>query len=463
MVLAHAFGQRYELPLPLLAFVVGGAAVVFLSFLLVLPRPVDAVDGRSGEDRSPVSRHPVFGTVAVAVLVLLAIAGITGSQTVPENILPTVFWVYAWVGVPLACGVIGDWTRPVNPFAAVAHACDSPKLRRALLGGESALPWPRRLGWWPSVLLLFLLGNAELVYNQTAVQPRVTGIGLLVYLVLSAFMGLLFGRSWLQHGEVFSVLFSTWGRLGWWRFGARGRRGFAGGLNVPFEPSWSRITFVLLLLVTVAFDGLLTTRAWTRFQHSLPRGFGPGTLSDQAVSSVVFAVLAVVACAVFGLFALAAARAGRHGSGFRVSLAGLLSSLVPISFGYLLAHYVEYLLVNGQLLLPLIGNPVGRESWPIHLPFPFNDSYEVHTHFLPSAFYWYLAVVVIVAAHVIAVLLAHRHLGRTAPNVRSARASEWPWIVAMVGYTMVSLWLLAQPLTVEKPPPAKHPAAESVQ
>jgi hypothetical protein len=30
--------------------------------------------------------------------------------------------------------------------------------------------------------------------------------------------------------------------------------------------------------------------------------------------------------------------------------------------------------------------------------------------------------------------------------VRDARRAEWPWIVAMVGYTMTSLWLLAQPV-----------------
>ena len=32
---AHAFGQRYDLPLPLWMFVTGGAAAVFLSFLVI--------------------------------------------------------------------------------------------------------------------------------------------------------------------------------------------------------------------------------------------------------------------------------------------------------------------------------------------------------------------------------------------------------------------------------------------
>jgi hypothetical protein len=47
-------------------------------------------------------------------------------------------------------------------------------------------------------------------------------------------------------------------------------------------------------------------------------------------------------------------------------------------------------------------------------------------------------------------VLAHRHLAVSAPAARQARRSEWPWLVAMVGYTMLSLWLLAQPL-IEQP------------
>jgi len=37
-VLAHAFGERYDLPIPLVLFVIGGGLVVVLSFVLVLNR-----------------------------------------------------------------------------------------------------------------------------------------------------------------------------------------------------------------------------------------------------------------------------------------------------------------------------------------------------------------------------------------------------------------------------------------
>lgn len=59
---------------------------------------------------------------------------------------------------------------------------------------------------------------------------------------------------------------------------------------------------------------------------------------------------------------------------------------------------------------------------------------------------WHFQMAVIVLAHVIAVVLAHRLLAARSAEPALARRAEWPWLVAMVGYTMVSLWLLAQPL-----------------
>ena len=56
----------------------------------------------------------------------------------------------------------------------------------------------------------------------------------------------------------------------------------------------------------------------------------------------------------------------------------------------------------------------------------------------------------IVAVHIVAVVLAHRSLARVSATERTARRAEYPWIVAMVAYTALSLWLLAQPLAESK-------------
>jgi hypothetical protein len=359
-----------------------------------------------------------------------------------------VFWLIIWIAVPLSVGLLGDWTRPVNPFAFLGRIADRSALRRALLGSPQPVTWPGWLGWWPAVALFFTAACGELVFNLRVTVPGNTALALTSYAALSMFAGFLFGSRWLERGEMFTVLYSTWGRLGFFRFGSPGARGFAGGLAVPFQASASRISFVLLLLVSVNFDGLLSTPRWIMFERSLPGALvvHPDRLESFRVAT--FVLLALSLALVFSVFAYTAASIGKQRSGFRQGLTGLLPSLLPIAFAYLLAHNIEYLVVNSQLLFPLLGNPAGVGWWP-RLPFPFNDSYEVHPNVLPNGLYWYVSVVVIVVAHIIAVLLAHRHLGSRQPDPSAARASEYPWLVVMVAYTMLSLWLLAQPLVTE--------------
>jgi hypothetical protein len=438
--LAHAFGERVELPIPVIAFVLGGAAVVAASFVAVLPTKVTprADQGRDTTHVRTVST--LAGVVGLVLLAGLCWAGIAGDQEIPENILPTVFWVYVWVIVPLLCGTIGDFTSGVNPYGFLAQ------LGERL--SKTSRAWPARLGWWPAVVLIAAGTLAELVFNATTTLPRVLAWMLIGYAFYSVVMGALFGAvAFRERGELFTALFGLWGRLGYFRFGAPGRRGFAGGLEAPFERSISRSVFVLMLLVSISFDGLLSTPQWGRFQAS---HVAFDDIHGQYVfRSVAFLVLTLLIYGVFLVFSTAVASAGGRHRGVADTLSRLLPSLVPIAFGYLLAHYLQYVLINGQLILPLLGAPGGAGT-NLHLPYPFNDSYEIHAHFLPNAFYWYVDVAVIVAVHIVAVVLAHRSLARVGGTVRTARRAEYPWIVAMVAYTALSLWLLAQPLTAAK-------------
>ncbi|MGZ6826539.1 MAG: hypothetical protein ACXVGH_07075 [Mycobacteriales bacterium] len=446
IVLAHAFGARYELPIPLYLFALGGALVVLLSFALVLRTPGAKVPEVTAADVVPASRlRALPASVSILLLLAVAVVGLTGSQEVPENLAPEVFWVLTWIGVPLSCGIVGDWTRPVNPFANLARLGDSTRLRRALLARTEPLAW--RAGWWVAVVLFVLLVLGELVFNLHTTVPAFVGGALLVYAALCVFLGLLFGEGFLARGEVFSGLFNAWGRLGFWRFGAPGRtRRFTGGLDVPFDPAPSRVVFVLLLLVSINFDGLLATPQWASYER---RTLGTDSSGIDTLRTLSLLALIVLVLAVFLAFAVGSAKAGGWASRPFAALAGLLPSLVPIAFGYLIAHYLQYLLTNGQLMAPLIGNP-GYSNWPIHLPGPFNDSFEVDNKLLPNSFYWYLSVIVIIAVHVVAVVLAHRALVHRVSDEATARRSEYPWLVAMVAYTAASLLLIAQPLTQEK-------------
>ena len=61
---------------------------------------------------------------------------------------------------------------------------------------------------------------------------------------------------------------------------------------------------------------------------------------------------------------------------------------------------------------------------------------------------WFVGVAAIVIGHVIAVYVAHvismRKMGSGA-----AIRSQYPMVVLMVGYTVVSLWIVAQPIVAE--------------
>ena len=116
------------------------------------------------------------------------------------------------------------------------------------------------------------------------------------------------------------------------------------------------------------------------------------------------------------------------------------ATLLPIATGYLIAHYLT-LLIQGLLWVPgLLANPLSTVA-------PMLD-------WMPISAVWYLSVGAIVLGHVVAVVLAHRHALREAAS-RPVLAGL-PLVLLMVGYTVLSLWIIAAPITLE---PGTPPAA----
>ena len=431
----HAFGARYDLPAPLYLFLIGAGAVVFISFLLVLRRPV-APQQPTGDDLPPVPKVPSWpGWLMFVVAAVMILGGLFGTQSTPDNIVVTAFWLVFWIAVPISVAIVGNYWPYISPLNVVAR----------LVGTQARLAWPRWLGYWPATSLFFLFACGELVFNGVTTTPAGTAQVMLAYGILNVVMAYLFGAdTWLRRGEVFSVLFATWGRLGYFRFGAPGRRGFFGGLTRPFEASVSRLTFVLMLLVSVSFDGLLATPAWKDVVSGLPESLRPGAAGYTVLLVLVFAGMVLLIWALFAGFAAAVRAVGRLDEPLINVIAGLVPSLVPIAFGYLLAHNFDYLVINGQLLIHQASDPFG-----MGLNIFGTVEYEPNRNLIPTAFVWYFEIVLIIAVHIAAVVLAHGYLGRVARTEAQGRRAEWPWIAAMVGYTMTSLWLLAQPIVQE--------------
>ena len=176
----------------------------------------------------------------------------------------------------------------------------------------------------------------------------------------------LFGReTWMRHGEVFSVVFGAFARFAPTEARAGPRpelilRPFGAGLLDSRSASPSMTAFVLLLLSTVLFDGLLNTPEWTILENAISaRLRGPGEFELivlRTAALVAFWLLFLGAYTLVGAM-MSAAAAGI--SSPREIAQHFAFTLIPIAIGYHLAHYVVFLLVQGQYIIPLMSDPFG--------------------------------------------------------------------------------------------------------
>ena len=436
---AHGFGQRFDLPLPLWLWVAGAGATLVVTFAVM------ALFVR--ELRLPRIRLFSLGSAPLAALrflaalvfVLALAAGFFGAQDPYRNLLPTMVWVVWWVGFAFVCALVLDLWALVNPIATLF-----PSRRGAWLRYP---PW---LGTWPAVALFFAFAWAELVWRDNDV-PSYLALAVLTYAALTWAGMLLFGReAWLAHAEAFSIAFGVLGRFapleaaaGELRLRAPGA-GLVGGC----APSFSMLAFVLLMLATVTFDGFMETPLYQEFETALQAQFSGvlfrlsehGLGESEVLATLALAAFLLLFLTAYWLTAWIMARLTRAPDVVGMARAFVLS-LVPIAVAYHLAHYFSLLVTAGQFIIPLASDPFGF-GWNL-----FGSAhYKVDLGLLSPYVFWYAAVVLIVAGHAIAVLVAHLQALRMFGNRRAALVSQVPLLLLMVAYTMLSLWILAQPI-----------------
>ena len=197
------------------------------------------------------------------------------------------------------------------------------------------------------------------------------------------------------------------------------------------------MVFVVLLLATVTFDGLTATPAWVEVSGAIAEVVSGST----AVGTVGLVAVPLLFLGLYGgVCALMAAASGRRPSVEELARA-FVYSLIPIALAYHLAHFLSFLLVQGQAVIPLASDPLGS-GWDLL----GTAGYTIDIGIVGARFAWFTAVIGIVAGHIIAVYLAHAVALRTLGGRGAALRSQYPMLALMVGYTMLSLWILAQPI-----------------
>ncbi len=499
---AHGFAQRYDLPVPLGLYLIGAALTVAVSFVVIAYfvrgdrrlqsyPTVNLLGTRPGK---LISHHWLIGllqTLSVAWLVLVVVAGFIGNENPYKNIAPTTVWVVWWVGFAYICGLFGNLWSLLNPWSAVFRAVEWLLVRWTpvtQLGPR--LRWPEWLACWPAVLLFVWFVWAELVWPKSD-HPANLAQATLTYSLVTWFGMFLFGRHhWLRNGEAFSLVFRFLARfsctetrvtdadvcracsavhveddasidcLECFENAPRAKRElnlrpWAVGLLTKYPMPVPATAFVLIMLASVTFDGLLATPLWADIATWMlgSQSLGPLILALQdltgnaitAISSIAMLTFLLLFLVLYKLFSvlmlLSTPNTARTGISVNQFAGLFVLSLVPIALAYHLAHYLSFLLIVGQYMIPLVSDPFGR-GWDLL----GTRLYMVDIGIVNARFVWITSLVAIVTGHIVAVWLGHVMALRTLRTNRAALLNQIPMLLLMVGYTILSLWILAQPV-----------------
>jgi hypothetical protein len=427
--LGHAMNPTYTSRLPLAVYLAGAAMTVALSFLFVLARDVRATPPSTS---TPAHLPPAWLRLGLRILGIVAwlwivAQGIVGGASA-GSVAPLFLWVYGWVGVALVSAAIGPAWHFLDPFSTI-YDFGAWVVRRLGVQAWTPADYPDRLGRWPAVIAFVGFVWLELVDKGGG--PSTLFVVLVGYTAFTLAMMAQFGRdTWRANGETFTVWFRLLGRLAPFGLadetGRVRRRPFVSGL---LEPGWRVSDAVLTALGvgSILFDGLSQTQFWFEL-------FGaPGVPGETLLLVGWLGLLVAAALLLTRIVGVEATGAG----------------LLPIAVGYLIAHYLTYLLIDGQNILVAISDPF-QQGWDL-----FGTAFhEASGAWLPPGLVWTLQLASVVGGHMLGAWAGHVNAAAHAPagaDPATIRRREIPLAVVMVALTTLTLWSLGQAIIVAPP------------
>lgn len=439
-VAAHEVGgSRFDAPIPLPLLFAGAAATVLLTAFWL------ATTDRRPTDEGPTTRLPLPGVLdfvgrwAARPLFLVAVAatvgaGVLGRQVAAENAATVFVWPVWFRGLALVAIVVGSPWPLLSPWRTAYRALT--RLEGRPISLASAYPTP--LAEWPALLgALALLGIVE---NLTAIpdSPRLTAVVVAIYAAVMLGGAILFGETWLRRADPLGVLYRLFGRVAPISVGRE-----AGSVVLEVRMPWrasrrpvatlSLAVFVVAMVYTVSFDGFTATSTYLDVLAVARSAGGPGVATPVLVYAAglgVFTGTFLAACALVE-------RLGRPGEPVapRAAVRSFAPTVLPIAAAYEVAHYSPYVLRNLGQLWALAARPVVPSADPIAL-----------LGWLSVPAFWWSQVVLVVAGHVVAVVAAHLAAVDRYESPAAARRAHRPLVAIMIAYTVLSLWIISQPV-----------------
>jgi hypothetical protein len=432
--LAHGIGGAKDLPISPELAIAGATAALVVSFTVLAvawrtPRYDATTSGRPAPAwlTSVVDAtwwRVLWRVLGFALFLYVAAAAIFGEDLVINPVFG-VFYVWWWVGLVPVSLLFGRVWKAISPVRTI-------NLAFSKISGSDAetgvFTYPERLGHWPAAVGLFAFVWLELVYPYSTELGPVR-LWCAAYVAVMLVGGALFGNTFYEKADPFEVYSTLAARMSVWgrRDGVLLLRSPLANLDAtPVRPGL--VGVVAVLFGSTAFDSFKDSAEWVRF------------VQGSDTSSYLLNNLALLAFCV-GVGAIFAAGTMLTGLGDdlrRRELPDLFAhSVVPIVIGYVVAHYLSYLVEVGQLTLIQLSDPFSNGSnylGTANLDVSYWLSY--HPTLLAN-----IKVLAVIAGHVLGVIAAHDRAIRILPR-RHQLTGQLPLLVAMIAFTVGGLYLL---------------------
>ena len=412
--------------IPTWLYLLSGGAVVGVSALLagvVTDRRLLAhVQGWGPHREVPAvlwRLRPLGPTVGLLLVAVVIHQGWTGPQLALVNPAVAIAFVGVRALVPIVAMTAGDVWRWLDPVQ--------------LVGTRGAAPDGDR---WPAVGVYALAVWLETTAGVTD-SPRRLAVAVAVYLLAGVTITRLWGYPvWHHRVDPIAAVSALLARVAPLRLTADGLRlrlpGVGTVVDVPRDDADAplrpgELALVLFMVFELTFSGFINSAPGTE-AVGVVVGWG---LPPLVVYLGLFGMGAMLTGGGYAAAAVVAHR--RIRTTYTPEMLALVfgPTLLAIAAGYHLAHYLIFAVSASPLLVAAVTAPLTPLSNPVVLA--------------PPAWTQAVPAVAVLGGHVIAVGAAHISGFTAFPLRRTAIAVQVPFVAVMVGYTMLSLWLVTVP------------------
>jgi hypothetical protein len=432
ITLAHGIGGAKDLPISPLLAIAGAVAALTVSFTVLAvawrtPRYDESVGTPAPRWLGAVVDAPwfraalrAFGLLLFGYTLWVAVFG----QDLLTNPIFGMFYVLLWVGLVPASLLLGPVWKAISPMRTIGLGMS----RLARTDPQRGLvDYPARWGYWPAAAGLFAFVWMELVFPGADELGSVR-LWIAAYAAVLLIGGAVFGQAFYEYADPLEVYSSLVARMSLW--GRRGdelvlRSPLANLAVLPAHPGL--VAVVSVLFGSTAFDSFKDSTTWLSRTQSAD---SPYLLNNLALLGFCLLVGAV--------FSVGTMATGVGPGVDRRRLPALFGhSVVPIVVGYVVAHYLTFLVLAGQTTLIQMSDPMsngsnlfGTGDWSVNFWLAAHPTVLANTK-----------VLAVVTGHVLGVVAAHDRAIALLPK-RHHLTGQLPLLFAMIAFTVGGLYLL---------------------